>query len=288
MELHTWTPLECGCFSFDVECLAVIWLVALCKAPIGIYPSNNTYISPACKLPCLIVHGKAVASGYAAVAKYLHDNGYRLGGGSFSPDDMALMAYAEKMIPFTLWTLFCLKENYESFTRPQISNKIPFPMQYNVAMRLHQDAVKRCTLSGLLATKKNKYTTPVQNRLHRKLLEDAELRSEKITGSKEEFSITSQADTIYSTINSVISDDELTSGKVLLAAHVFLQTYKNLPKKPLEQVIQAYPAVARLRKVGCGLEVSWQVNKDATYNFRNWILSWTPASRWKPFAASLA
>lgn len=274
MKLHVWSGIEQSP-TFDPECLAAMWLTAFADVPVKIVYSNNVHMSPDQRLPCLVHDDSTSAiSGYAEIVHYLSQLGYNVG--ELGAETIALIANLDRATTLTYWTLFCNKENYETITRPQISQAIAFPMQYNVAMKLQKDAVERCASEGIKHGKKPPKEKGL-NKTHSDALEANRTRKAMVSVSQETMQILTLGEKVYELCSKSLGQGP-DPARFLLMANIYLQTLPGLPQRPLETVISKYDS---LKMQTPGLEFSNTAEAGPTeYNLPNWLASWTPWSSW--------
>lgn len=274
MKLHVWSGIETSP-TFDPECLAAMWLTRFAEVPVEIVYSNNVYMSPDQRLPCLVDDADAgsAVSGYAEIVHYLSQQGYEVG--DLSAQNIALLANLDRATTLTHWTLFCHKENYEKITRPQISAAVAFPMQYNVAMSLQQNAVSRCKSEGITHRKKPPKEKGL-TKTHEQVLEANRNRKAMVSMSQETMQVLTLGEKVYQLCANIMTniDQQESPAKFLLLANIYLQTLPGLTQRPLETVIDEFPA---LKQPLPDLEFTNVSHPGTTeYTLPNWFASLTP------------
>lgn len=236
MELHVWCPIS-GAPTLDANCLASVWLAQKSASDVRIMASSAVHLSPTGMLPLLLTEQGARVTGLPEIAEQL--------GFDIAADDLALLAHLQQLSVITQWTLFVIPENYEDVTRPEISNQIPFPMQYNTALALQRQA-KSVQPDDTRPTKVEEGL----NKLHAAMLEKKAAREQ----AQEIPKMTIRRMTQFSDITGTAK--ALGGGPVsdlLLRANLVLMSLAKLPKTPLEPLIAADPWLREHRDQGRAL-----------------------------------
>lgn len=130
MELHVWSPVK-EALSLDPDCLACIYLANASAADVTIVQSSNASLSPTARLPVLILADKTCITSFFDIAYYLADN-------QFSPADVALISYLQRLRKTAYDQLF--QPDTYAAVRQQITSHTPFPLQYTVPLALKKQA----------------------------------------------------------------------------------------------------------------------------------------------------
>lgn len=270
-ELHVWGPLG-DIPSFSPDCLAAVWLLYLTVGStlvnqISIVQSSNTYMSAKGELPVLR-HNEQTISGIHSISRYLESMGYVLDGEQdLTPTDRATCASLASYIKtdvsiVTLYSLFIHKENFEQVTSPLLSSLVPFPMQYNLSLSLHDIAKRQCASKGITSTTKPQDNNmvkkhPTLNKLQEQIDSNREARLNLIEGAKVNLKTLIFAEEAYNLIltSTPASNNGLTTANLfgskwtladlLLVAHLHIQLYE-FPVPVVKTLIQTrFPQLCR-------------------------------------------
>ncbi|CDK24401.1 unnamed protein product [Kuraishia capsulata CBS 1993] len=252
MEIHVWGA-EKDIAIFHAESLAIAWYQVVFyahRSDLSIVTSSNTFISPSGSLPFL-KDGETYVNGFENIVQYLQKKipSKVTAAANYESElvESGLMQYIEnKLSVITKYTYLVNRENYERFTRSKFKDYLPFPMQYAPPLDLRKEAVEAANSVGLtegtrqasdddeeikalkdqlkaIPTLSNVYKTQIDQKV-------SEILTKK--GAVANMQCIYLAETYLSQITKVIdleSDKAPTASEILFMAHIFSQTYSELP-----------------------------------------------------------
>lgn len=301
--LHVWGPVSTS-LTFSAPCLATIWYMQLCDIDFTVVQSSNEGLAG--ELPCLETSEKKIG-GAESIIRYLKSLGHNLDADLTSDEQIkntALLAYMSSLQTITEYCLFVDEEAYQKVTRPMFNEFMPFLMQYNVSVRLREQAKDRCCAAGIdtatpswavsatkMASESFTNPKPSMGKLYDQSVEREKQKDASKAVSKTVFRLLNSATEIYTdmmdTATANVAKGSLFStvstSDVFLCAHLQLQMLPALPDCAVAGLLKSkFPALLQyedvfVEKIGNkDLKVEGPLGKDAPlwiYHLKQ-ILGW--------------
>lgn len=262
MELHVWGTTD-QLAILDADCLAATWYMALAvpHTDFTIVTSSNTDLSSSGRLPVL-THSEGQADGFLDIIRFLRTKGYDLAADeSLTKEQTAinyglLMYVQDKLELITEYTLYLNKDNYEKYTRSIYSLYLPFPMQYNTPLQYRSHARANCARIGLKVEDKTDVeeemlknvptVSKVQQLKHDNMIEEKLVLKNSVTNMKcinqlqESIRVINQLQLELGShpVDNIFSTTTMTSSDLLLLAHLYIITHKDLPDQFIRTFLQ--------------------------------------------------
>ncbi|KAG5356185.1 hypothetical protein CJU89_5911 [Yarrowia sp. B02] len=303
MRLHVWGPVSTS-LTFSASCLATIWYMQLCDLDFTVVQSSNEGICG--ELPCLETAEKKIG-GAQAIIRYLKSLGHDLDADLSSDEQIrntALLAYMSNLQTITEYSLFVDDEAYQKVTRPMFNEFMPFLMQYNVSVRLREQAKDRCCDAGIdtatpswavsatkMASESLTNPQPSLGKLHDQSVAREKAKEASKAVSKTVFRLLNSATEVYTDILASATENvskgslfsTVSTSDVFLCAHLQLQMLPALPDCAVAGLLKSkFPALLQyedvfVEKIGKkDLKVEGPLGKDAPlwiYHIKQ-ILGW--------------
>lgn len=291
LRLHVWGPVSTS-LTFSPTCLATIWYMQLCNLDFSVVQSSNEGLAG--ELPCLETATTKIG-GAQAIIRYLKSQGHDLDSDLTTDEQIkntALLAYMSSLQTITEYSLFVDEDAYHKVTRPMFNEFMPFLMQYNVSVRLREQAKDRCCAAGIdtatpswaasaakTASESLTNPQPSMGKLYDQTVEREKQKDASKAVSKTVFRLLSSATEVYTDIVDSATADIASTGTlfttvstsdVFLSAHLQLQTLPALPDCAVAGLLKSkFPALLQyedvfVEKVGRkALKVEGPLGKDA-------------------------
>ncbi|KAG5359169.1 hypothetical protein CJU90_3902 [Yarrowia sp. C11] len=288
MRLHVWGPVSTS-LSFSAPCLATTWYMQLCNLDFTVVQSSNEGLAG--ELPCLETGEKKIG-GAEPIIRYLKSLGHDLDADLSTEEQIkntALLSYMSLLQTITEYSLFVDEQTYQKVSRPMFNSFMPFLMQYNVSVRLREQAKDRCCAAGIdtatpswavSATKmaSESLTNPKPNmgKLYDQSVEREKQKDVSQAVSKTVFRLLNAATEAYTDIKDSATADvasgrlfsSVSTSDVFLAAHLQLQTLPVLPDCAVAGLLKSkFPELLQYKDVFVEqlgeLKVEGPLGKDA-------------------------
>lgn len=258
------------------------------------------------ELPCLETEDKKIG-GALAIIRYLKSLGHDLDA-DLTPSEQiknaALLSYMSNLQTITEYCLFVDEEAYQKVTRPMFNTFMPFLMQYNVSVRLREQAKDRCCAAGIdtatpswavsaskMASESLTNPKPSMGKLHDQTVAREKQKEASKAVSQVVFRLLNAATEAYTDILAEKTADitrgslfsTVSTADVFLCAHLQLQMLSVLPDCAVAGLLKSkFPALLEyegvfVEKVGKkDLKVEGPLGKDAPlwiYHLRQ-VMGW--------------